>query len=248
MPSCFVIQPFDGGRFDKRYADVFEPAIKAAGLDPYRVDQDPSVSIPINEIEEGIRAAAVCFAEITVDNPNVWFELGFALAARREVCMICSKERQGKFPFDVHHRNIISYGVDSSSDFGALERQITMRLKATLEKVQKLALFDTQSSLKVDHGLSQHEKIVLAAMLENCHGPGETVPHFIIKNSLEMIGQNNITINVNIEKLIRKSMISVSVEQNESGDTYKCYAVEEPGMSWLIKNYESLDPARNSKS
>ena len=40
MPRCFVIQPFDGGqRYDKRYKDVFEPAIKNADLEPYRVDR-----------------------------------------------------------------------------------------------------------------------------------------------------------------------------------------------------------------
>ncbi len=83
MPSCFVIQPFDGGRFDKRYTDIFQPAIKAAGLDPNRVDRDPPVSIPINEIEQGIRGAAVCFAEITLDNPNVWFELGYAIGRKK---------------------------------------------------------------------------------------------------------------------------------------------------------------------
>ncbi len=32
MPSYFVIQPFDDKRFDKRYTDVFQPAIKAADL------------------------------------------------------------------------------------------------------------------------------------------------------------------------------------------------------------------------
>ena len=36
MPRCFMIQPFDGGQYDKRYEDVFEPAIRAAGLEPYR--------------------------------------------------------------------------------------------------------------------------------------------------------------------------------------------------------------------
>jgi len=83
MPSCFVIQPFDGGRFDKRYTDVFKPAIEAAGLDLYRVDRDPSVSIPVNNIEQGIRGAAVYLADITLDNPNVWFELGYALATEK---------------------------------------------------------------------------------------------------------------------------------------------------------------------
>ena len=42
MGRCFVIQPFDGGKFDKRYEDVFVPAIQAVGLEPYRVDRDPS--------------------------------------------------------------------------------------------------------------------------------------------------------------------------------------------------------------
>jgi hypothetical protein len=47
MATCFVIQPFDRGKFDRRYKDTFKPAIEAAGFEPYRVDEDPSVSIPI---------------------------------------------------------------------------------------------------------------------------------------------------------------------------------------------------------
>ena len=51
MKRCFVIQPFDRGVFEKRYREVFAPAIKDTGLEPYRVDRDPSAGIPINEIE-----------------------------------------------------------------------------------------------------------------------------------------------------------------------------------------------------
>jgi len=67
------MQPFDGGTFDKRYEDTFAHAIRDAGLEPYRVDQDPKVSIPIQDIESGIRDSRICFAEITLDNPNVLF-------------------------------------------------------------------------------------------------------------------------------------------------------------------------------
>ena len=52
--TCFVIQKFDRGKFDKRYRDVFEPAIRAAGYEPYRVDRDLGASIPIEEIEKKI--------------------------------------------------------------------------------------------------------------------------------------------------------------------------------------------------
>jgi hypothetical protein len=63
MVTCFVIQPFDAGKFDGRYKDTFKPAIEAAGFEAYRVDKDPSVSIPIEQIEKGIREAIVCLAD-----------------------------------------------------------------------------------------------------------------------------------------------------------------------------------------
>src|ERR1022692_861504 len=107
MDRCFVIQPFDKGRYDKRYEDVFVPAIKDAGLEPYRVDRDLGVSIPIAEIQSGIESSQACLAEISTDNPNVWFELGYAIASQREVVMVCSEERTAHFPFDVQHRAII---------------------------------------------------------------------------------------------------------------------------------------------
>src|SRR5436853_5121621 len=117
MATCFIIQPFDEGPFDKRYEDIIVPAVSAAGLEPYRVDRDPSVSIPIEDIEAGIRASDACLAEITTDNPNVWFELGFAIASRKEPALVCSNERKTKFPFDVQHRSIIRYNTDSPRNF-----------------------------------------------------------------------------------------------------------------------------------
>jgi hypothetical protein len=122
MATCFIIQPFDGGPFDKRYEDILVPAVSAAGLEPYRVDRDPSVSIPIDEIEAGIRSSDVCLAEITTDNPNVSFELGFAIASQKDVVLICSNERESRLPFDVQHRSIISYETDSPRDFGELAK------------------------------------------------------------------------------------------------------------------------------
>ena len=42
MPTCFVIQPFDKGPFDKRYDDVLDPAIRAALL-----NRTESIEIPM---------------------------------------------------------------------------------------------------------------------------------------------------------------------------------------------------------
>jgi len=139
MNTCFVMQPFDGGKFDKRYRAIFAPAIRNANLEPYRVDQDPKVSIPIQDIERGIRDSKICFAEITSDNPNVWFELGYAIASGKEVVLVCSDERTTKFPFDIQHRAIIIYSTSSTSDFDKLKQDVTNKIKAFLEKADKLA-------------------------------------------------------------------------------------------------------------
>jgi len=132
------MQPFDGDVYDKRYEDVFAPAINEAGLEPYRVDLDPSVSVPINEIESGIRNAAICFAEITTNNPNVWFELGYAISASKDVVLVCSEERETHFPFDVQHRTIIKYRAGAPQDFNELQEKITERITALLKKQEEM--------------------------------------------------------------------------------------------------------------
>ena len=38
MPKCFVIQPFDEEN-DRRYDEVYKPALEEAGVEPYRVDR-----------------------------------------------------------------------------------------------------------------------------------------------------------------------------------------------------------------
>ena len=134
------MQPFDGGTFDKRYEDVYAPAIQDADLEPYRVDRDPSVSIPIDDIESGIRNSEICLADITKDNPNVWFELGFAIAVPREVVLVCSDERNTRFPFDVQHRNILRYKTESKSDFDKLRSEIAERIQGLLEKERTIGL------------------------------------------------------------------------------------------------------------
>lgn len=162
MNTCFVIQPFDGGVFDKRYKDVFSPAIKNANLTPYRVDEDPSVSIPIQDIENGIREARICLVDITLDNPNVWYELGYAFSAKKPVVLVCSNERVTKFPFDIQHRSIIRYSSDSPSDFKKLKNAITIKIKAFVkndageEHHQISELVDYSTSRKGHFELAVH--------------------------------------------------------------------------------------------
>lgn len=121
---CFVIQPFYNGKFDSRYRDIIKPAIESCGFSAYRVDEDYSVEIPISSIETKIKGASFVIAEITTDNPNVWFELGYSLAHSKLTIMLCSDERKSNFPFDIRHRNILTYRTESISDFEECKKRL----------------------------------------------------------------------------------------------------------------------------
>src|ERR1017187_4179022 len=110
---CCVFQPFDKGAHDKRYEDTLAPAIKAAGLEPYRVDRDDGAVIPIETLHDEIRSATLCLADIGTRNANVMYELGYAIASGKDVVIICSNQLADAFPFDIRHRGIIQYAADS---------------------------------------------------------------------------------------------------------------------------------------
>ena len=178
MSTCFVIQPFDGAKFDKRYVDVYKPAIEHAGLEAYRVDVDPQVSIPIESIEKGIRQATICLADISTDNPNVWYELGFAFAAKRPIVMVCSEQRSGRYPFDIQHRSIISYQEESTSDFEVLKMKLTEKLKALLQQETVFDEIANDTPVAPVHGLSQPEILVVAVIAGEAFMPNSSATVF----------------------------------------------------------------------
>lgn len=250
MSTCFVMQPFDGGPFDRRYAEVVKPAIESAGLEPYRVDQDPAVNIPIDEIERGIREARVCIADITEDNPNVWFELGYAISSRREVVLICSDARESPFPFDVQHRSIIKYSRESPQDFSDLREKITKRLEAVLRKEERLG---TVSSPLVDvEGLSQHETVALVALAENLEGPGDWVGQYTIRQDMERSGFTRIATFLALTGLLAKQLVDNREEEDFNGNAYVEYQITQEGTNWLLNNQQRLalwhEPAENTGS
>ncbi len=238
MTTCFVIQPFDSGKFDKRFTDVYKPAIEAAGLEAYRVDKDHSVLVPIDAIEEGIRKAAVCLADITADNPNVWYELGFAFASGRPIVMVCSDERIGnKYPFDIQHRSIIPYLADSPSDFDKLRESLTSRIKALAQKGETLQRLAEADPIAPVEGLSQVEIIVLAIIAGNSFLPSGGVAVFSAKRDCERAGITNMGFNIGIRRLTVKGFIEMTeLYDQDQRENYDGVRVTSTGWEWIDIN------------
>jgi hypothetical protein len=248
--KCFVIQPFDGATFDNRFAEVFEPAIVDAGLEPYRVDRDPGASIPIDAIERGISAAEVCFVDATLDNPNVWFEMGYAISQHKELCIVC-ENRRSKFPFDIQHRKIIGYDSNTPSDFERLQAQITERLQAILAKRSQLETVEAQPLREEDQGLSHHEVVTLCTIAENMYGTDDSTSIGAIISDMDRLGYNRLAVNIGLKKLLNRGMISAHQTSDQNGDPYFVYSLEPAAWSWLFAHQSELNlksPERKKKS
>ena len=239
MPTCFVIQPFDGGKFDKRFNDVYKPALEKAGFDPYRVDRDPAVEVPIESIEEGIRNSTICLADITLDNPNIWYELGYAFASGRSVILVCADERRdGRFPFDIQHRSIIQYSSESSSDFDDLKEKISERADVFRKRAETRKFIENEQ-VAPQEGVSPIEIQILALAASETATLEESIAIFQLKYGAENAGLTGIGFGLALRRLQQRDFVKAVQEKDHDGETYAAIVLSEKGWSW-IDEHESL--------
>jgi hypothetical protein len=237
--KCFVIQPFDKGKFDKRFEDVFAPAIKAADLIPYRTDTDPTVVVPIDSIERGIQESVACLADITLDNPNVWYELGYSFASGKPVVMVCSDERQNRsYPFDIQHRSIIPYKSDSTQDFDRLKQAITTKLKALLKKGDTLNSIAKNQVVAAIEGISQPELAVLAAVSGSVVMPDGMVPIQTVREDVMNASFTPLGFTLGLKRLQEKGLIGTRTDTDYNGDTFTCLFLKAEAWEWIEQHEE----------
>lgn len=231
-----MIQPFDGGKFDKRYKDIFEPAINATGLSAYRVDNDDLATVPIDMIEEKIKAATVCVADITLNNPNVWYEVGYALASNKIVILICSDERTDNYPFDIRQRNILQYKTESQSDYDDLKAKLISRISK--QKSNQKITQTTSISKEFDDlsGLSYQEVTFFAAILARQDTPDEYVSAWEIKEQMKKNGLNEIAFNISLRKMLAKEFVDTSIISDFNGNEYTGISITDKGNEWILNN------------
>ena len=238
MSKCFVIQPFDGGKFDKRFTDTYKPAIEDCGIEAYRVDMDISSIIPIEDIDTGIKNCDLCLVDITEDNPNVWFELGLAIAYAKDVVLICSVERTSKFPFDIQHRKIIKYSNDSASDYEKLKQQITERIRNSLSRTDRIT--SISKSIQTTEGLEPYEIVLLVTVASNIDSPDDRVSAWTIRTEMEKAGYTKIAATLGLKKLINIDYLSFTMDSDQNGNDFIVYYLTDNGMNWLLSNKDKL--------
>src|ERR1700693_902080 len=128
-PHAFVAMPFGtkpdpDGRpldFNRVHRDLLQPALEAAGLSVFRADEEMRAGDIKTDMFQELLLADLVVADLTIDNPNVWYELGVRHALRpRGVIQIQSQREH--LPFDVYVDRTIRYRTkDGAPDPDQLE-------------------------------------------------------------------------------------------------------------------------------
>ncbi|WP_323954914.1 hypothetical protein [Aeromonas hydrophila] len=106
-PKAFVVMQFTE-KFNELYDNVIKPVCEQKGLEPIRADDMYSNGLIIHDIIQSIQQSSLIISDITPDNPNVYYEVGYAHAAGKNVILMCDRERE-KLPFDLSGFRTIFY-------------------------------------------------------------------------------------------------------------------------------------------
>ncbi len=134
---CFVISPF-GGWHDEYHREIFCEAINAVGLEPARADDLFTSTNIVHDIWHLVSKSRVMLADLTGKNPNVFYELGLAHAARKPVLLLA--QSMDDVPFDLRALRVITYDVEHPAWGDVLRDAITQGLKETLESPERSVL------------------------------------------------------------------------------------------------------------
>lgn len=131
MPNdlCFVLMPFGkkpdvSGTlvdFDAVYKDLIAPAIREAGLDPIRADEEMTGGIIHKPMFERLIFCKFAVADLTTANANVFYELGLRHAVRPWSTVLIFAKGGSQLPFDVSLLRALPYTLSPAGTPDAVE-------------------------------------------------------------------------------------------------------------------------------
>ena len=140
--SAFVVMPYGTKEqidFNRVYSDLIKPALEAAGFEVFRADEEMRAGDIRTDMFQELLMADLVVADLSIDNPNVWYELGVrhALRARGVIGIRC---RRDYMPFDVYTDRTLRYQIKDNPPGAAVPD--SERLE---DDKKKLAEFATET-------------------------------------------------------------------------------------------------------
>ncbi len=132
-PHAFVVMPFgtkygsEGQvyNFNAIYQDLIKPALIEAGFEPFRADDETATGDILTDMFQELLLADLAICDLSIDNANVFYELGIRHAFRKRGVVHIQSGR-AYMPFDIFNVRTIPYhtGEDGLPDPEFLEKDI----------------------------------------------------------------------------------------------------------------------------
>lgn len=232
--KCFIIQPLSE-EYKERCKDAYKPAIEEAGLSPYRVDENyDAIKLRIQTIQEEIKKAVVCLADITEDNANVWYEVGFADGHNIPVVFICNKDKRETLPFDVNQRSVYYYTRGSSGNWKELQEEIANMLTIAVEQTNSTSKGGSvePSSERSSDKFKDAELFILWALHYGVEKDRHWVSEQILKKRMEEWFCHEDIIDAFARLKSEEIIIPISTLMDDSSE----YELSEKGINWCLEN------------
>jgi hypothetical protein len=111
------------------WTEVIEPATRAAGYEPLRIDEKSHNGKIDDEIMASIRASRFVVSDFTGHRGGVYYEAGFSHGLGLPVIFMCREDALKDIHFDIRQYNCILWTPDNFEDARA---QLKNRILATL--------------------------------------------------------------------------------------------------------------------
>jgi hypothetical protein len=133
------------------------------------------------------------------------------------------------------------YATHSPRDFEKLRKEVTSRLKAQLEKAEKLQTAVAMSQIKPMEGLTPHEMAVLMTIMSEIVSPHGGLSPWSIQQSMKLSGYRPIASTIALAGLQKKEMIEFYEDVDENnGRGFTACRLTDRGLSWMLDHQDEF--------
>jgi hypothetical protein len=241
--------------FDIIYRECIIPACLKSGITAIRADEilDPG-SVP-EQIYDSIRDSLFIIADISEQNDNVFYELGYAHALKKKTLLLSNRQRT--LPFDVRFARTIIYNTNSNDWIKNLEVNLRNAIQYLYNQSELLKI----DNLKFGQEVKGHMHTITGSLY--CREPFRHFWFFARRQDLDVWWpQDNGQVNVqkdgswraqlflgvedreeDIDRFYDVKFGLVDIADNRSLMEYCCKCLSTgffPGIRHLPKSFEEL--------
>ncbi|MGL2964576.1 hypothetical protein ACSVH2_12210 [Flavobacterium sp. RSB2_4_14] len=129
-PKAFIVMQFSD-EFNNLYTEVIRPICEDNNLECERADEFYTSTPIIADIVKSLNDCSIIIAEISPDNPNVFYEVGYAHAINKPTILLCDRKKRDRLPFDISGFRTLFY-EDTIAGKTAIEKNLKKFLETML--------------------------------------------------------------------------------------------------------------------